>query len=322
MNHSTLRTPALLLSAACVWAAGALAAEKPAPAVNLDELLRHPGDYSQICDARSSSFPAPIPAFRSIMHGEAGFSTSKLAVIKKNRAKLLPAIAAKLESVDLLRKPQPQPPDPSIPKDQQDVDPIGVDPASFNTLLLAMIEELDAVEVLPQLMTLEEKFHTLLVAAEKDPKAPLPQTDGSEGVGIHAGNLLKEGEEYDKLTPEREAEVERKGNVFRAQAVHRDILAIFVRLMRKPGYQPMMDSSLEKTYGKLLKAKWSGDEQLSKYKSGDDIPAEEKDSIKFDPIHKVAYMTWDPVELPYSEETRKQILELTRSFVASKKKKA
>jgi hypothetical protein len=310
-----------MISFLALAAAGFAAPERPALPAGLDELLRHPGDYSQICDARASSFPAPIPGFRSIMHGEAGFSKAKLEFIKKNRAKLMPAIAAKLESVDLLRKPQPQPADPSVPKNEIDVEPIGVDPASFNTLLLAMIEELDAAEVLPQLMALEEKFHALLTAAEKDPKAPLPQTDGSEGVGVHPANLLKEGEDYDKLTPEREAEVERQSRVFSAQAVHRDILAIFVRLMRKQGYQPMMDSTLERTYGKLLKAKWSADEMLAKYKSAGDIPADEKENVKFDPIHKVAYMIWDPVEIPYSEEMRKQILELTKSFVTSKKEK-
>ncbi len=305
--------------AVCLFAGPLAAAEKDAMASKLDDLLRWPGDYSQICDAVSSSFPAPIPGFRSIMHGEAGFSKTKLAFIKKNRAALLPAVAAKLESLDLTREPQPQKPDPTVKKDEVDIDPIGVDPASFNTLLLSIIEETDAAEVLPQLLKLEVKYHALLVAAEKDPKAPLPHTDG-DGAGIGPGNLLKDGEDYDKLTPEREAEIERTRELFSAQAVHRDILAVCVRLMRKTGYDPMMKSNLEKAYGKLLKTKWSADEQLSKYKSATDIPVEEREEIKFDPVHKVAYMTWQPVDIPYSEETRKEILELTQSFIASRKK--
>lgn len=267
-----------------------------------------------------SSFPAPIPGFRSILHGEAGFSQKNLAFIKQNRAALLPVIAAKLESIDLLKKPKPQPPDKSIPKDQIDADPVGVDPSCYSTLLLTIIEELDATPVFPQLLALEEKFQTLLSAAEKDPKAPLPKVDGSEGAGIGAGNLLKEGEEWDKLSKEREAEVTRLTALFRAQAAHRDMLAVFVRVMRKKGYEPMLASDLEKTYGRLLKAKWKDNEDMAKYKSAADIPPEEKDNIKFDPIHMVAYMTWDPVEIPYSAEIRRAILDLTKGFVASLKK--
>ena len=99
------------------------------------------------------------------------------------------------------------------------------------------------------------------------------------------------------------------------------MLAICVRLMRKQGYEPMLASNLEKTYGKALKGKWSGDEELSKYKKADDIPADERDAIKFDPVHKVAYMAWNPVELPYSEDMRTEILTLTKAFAASQKKK-
>jgi hypothetical protein len=291
-----------------------------AEAPSLDELLRFPGSYSQICDARQAPFPAPIPGFRTIMHGEAGFSDKKLALIKQHRATLIPAIAARLESIDLTRQPTAQPKDPSIPKDEIDVDPIGADPAVFSTLLVAMIEHLDAVEVFPQLMALEEKFHTILTAAEKDPKAALPQFDGTEGAGMGISNLLKDGEEYDTLTPERKAETERQTAIFQAQAMHRDILALFVRSMRKAGYGPMLASPLEKTYGSLLKKKWADHEDFSKYKSAADIPEDSRDSVKFDPIHKVAYLNWDPVEIPYSEETRKAILDLTTGFAASVKK--
>ena len=54
----------LTLSASLFFAGSAFAApEKPALADKLDKLLRFPGDYSQVCDAMESSFPAPIPAF-------------------------------------------------------------------------------------------------------------------------------------------------------------------------------------------------------------------------------------------------------------------
>ena len=321
MKSRSLRTLLLTFSAACLFAGSALAAsEKPELADKLDNLLRFPGDYSQVCDATDSKFPAPIPAFHSIMHGEAYFSEKNMAFMKKNRAKLMPALAAKLESIDLLRKPKPQPNDPSIPKDEQDVEPKGVDPESFNTLLLTIIEELDAAEVLPQLLTLEDKYNTLLQAYEKDPKAPMPQADGSEGAGVGPANLLKEGEEWDKLSKEREAEVEQQRQVFRVQAVHRDMLAVCVHIMRKVGYKDMLASSLEKTYGKALKETYGSDEVLSKYKSAADIPKDEREFTKFDPIHKLAYRVGGSVQIPYTPEIRKEILDLTKSFIASKKK--
>ncbi|MDB6069826.1 MAG: hypothetical protein JWL81_997 [Verrucomicrobiales bacterium] len=291
----------------------------PNPAL-LDKLLRYPGNYSQICDARSSPFPAPIPGFRTLMHGEAGFSEKNILTAKKNRAALLPAIAAKLEKLDPSQKPVPQPPDPSIPKDQIDVEPVGADPAVFSTLLLSLIEELNATEVFPQLLAFEEKYHTSLTVAEKDSKLPLPQADGADGAGVGVANLLKENEDYEKLSPERAAEIERTTAVFQAQAIQRDILAVFVRAMRKDGFEPMMQSELEKTYGRLLKEKWGAHEDFSKYKSAADIPEDSRDSVKFDPIHKVAYLMWDPVEIPYTEETRQTILTLTQQFLASSKK--
>jgi hypothetical protein len=82
----------------------------------------------------------------------------------------------------------------------------------------------------------------------------------------------------------------------------------------------MLSSDLEKTYGRLLKAKWSKNEDFNKYQSTTDIPEADRDSIKFDPIHKVAYLAWDPVEIPYSEATRSAILDLTKGYLASLKK--
>jgi len=316
MNPMTcLRSLILLLA----LSAPGLAA--PAPeAPSLDALLRHPGNYSQNCDARLSSYPAPIPGFKTILHGEASFSEKNSDLIKKHRAALIPAIAAKLEAIDLKQKPTEQSPDPAIPKEEQDVAPVGADPAVFSTLLLTLIEQLDATEVFPQLLAFEEKHHAMLLAAEQDAAAPLPQADGVEGAGVGAGNLLKEDEEYGKLTPERQAGVDRKTAVFHAQTLHRDILAVFVRAMRKQGYGPMLSSDLEKTYGRLLKAKWSKNEDFNKYQSTTDIPEADRDSIKFDPIHKVAYLAWDPVEIPYSEATRSAILDLTKGYLASLKK--
>lgn len=291
----------------------------PPPAVSLDQLLRFPGSYSQVCDARVSAFPAPLPGFRTILHGEAGFSDKSLAVIKQQRASLIPAIASRLESLNPSVKPQPQPRDPAIPTEEVEVEPVGTDPAVFSTLLLTMIGDLDAVEVFPQLLAFEEKYYAALLAAEKDPAAPLPQFDGADGAGVAPEGLLKENEEYDTLTPDRKAAVERTTQLFRAQALHRDILTTLVRAMRKQGFTPMLESGLEKKYGRLLREKWATHEEFSKYRTATDIPEDYRESVKFDPLHKVAYSIWDPVDIPWTETTRVEVLELTRAFLKSRK---
>jgi hypothetical protein len=288
-------------------------------APSLDEMLRHPGDYSQVCDIRTSSFPAPIPGFCTILHGEANFSQENIALIKKHRTELLPQISAKLAAIDLTKKTQPQEPEKLKNKnpDECDATPVGVDPAVLSNLLVNLIEELDAYEVFPQLLAVENRFHEMLTAAEKNPKASLPQTDGVEGAGIGAMNLYGEDEDYEKMTEARKAEVERTRSIFYAQNLHRDILAVMVKSMRKHGYEPMLTSELEKTYGTLRKAQSAKNESLSKFKTANDIPEAEREDIKFDPIHQVAYYQWDAVNIPYTEEIRQNIVTLTKSYVTN-----
>ncbi|MBP7949041.1 MAG: hypothetical protein KA004_05250 [Verrucomicrobiales bacterium] len=309
--------PAVLAAVSMILPA-ALRATPPGMAEKLDAILRHPGQYSQICDATGYPMPAPIPGFRSVLHGEASLSEANLKFLAANRAEVLKAVAAKLRGIDLLRQAKEQALDPSIPPaklDEVDATPRGVDPDCYSDILLEVIESLDGAVVFPELMELEEKFHALLVKAEQDPAAPLPVVDGTDGAGIYASNLPENEMDQEKLTAEQMAALARKRSVFRAQMAHRDILAVFVRVMRKNGFEPMLSSDLEKTYGKLLRDKWSNHEEFSKFKRAGDIPEDLRENVKFDPIHKVAYLTWDPVQIPFSEQTRTRILELTKQFV-------
>jgi hypothetical protein len=293
----------------------------------LDKILRHPGEYSQICDAMPWPKGAPIPAFRSIMHGEAGISEKNMALLKKNRDAVVRALKARLKAIDPVKPAKEQQPDPSIPKDQWDVTPVGVDPAVFSDLMLLIVEELSAVEVFPELVAFEEKYLAALAKAEADTKAPLPTADGADGAGVHEQMseeelAAQEKEDPDKeRTPEVEAAQERKWKLFSAKMAHRDILATLVRVMRKVGYDPMLQSSIEKEYGRMLKEKWAKDETYSKYTSRESIPEEERESIKWDPIHKVAYPVWTPLEFPYSPEVRTQIVDLAKKCGAEKAKK-
>jgi hypothetical protein len=293
----------------------------------LDKILRHPGDYSQICDAMPWPKSAPIPAFRSIMHGEAGISEKNMALLKKNRDACVKALRAKLKGLDPVKPAKEQQPDASIPKDQWDVTPVGVDPGVFSDLMLVIVEELNAVEAFPELLAFEEKYLAALATAEADTKAPLPTADGADGAGVHEQMseeelAAQEKEDPDReRTPEEEAARERRWKLFGAKMAHRDLLATLVRVMRKTGYDPMLQSGIEKQYGKLLKEKWAGDETYSKYTSRESIPEDERESIKWDPVHKVAYPVWTPLEFPYSPEVRMQIVDLAKRCAADKTKK-
>ncbi|HWB03372.1 MAG TPA: hypothetical protein VG796_10130 [Verrucomicrobiales bacterium] len=292
--------------------------EKPTLPEQFDKILRFPGDYRQNCNFATSSYPAPLPAFRSIMQSDAGISEANIKFLRENRAGVIPILTKKLETADLLRKPVPQPRDPSGKQDPEGPDPIGVDPDSFNTHLLTIIEELDAVEVIPQLLAIEEKYVPMLHAFEKDPAAPVPQVDGADRAKVVAENLSVYDKETESLRKEPEAELERKRAIFRAQAVQRDLLATCVLLMRNAGYAPLRSSRLEKLYGEILQTHFGKDKTLSKYKSPDDIPDYSRSYIKFDPVHKLAWRENIDLGIPYTPELRKEIIDLTKSFVASR----
>jgi hypothetical protein len=295
--------------------------ENPTLREQFDKILRFPGDYRQNCDSVISFYPAPLPAFRSIMQPYAAISEANIEYLKKNRSGVIPILVSKLEAADLLRKPVPQPRDSTVTHpDPEGPEPIGVDPDSFNTPLLKIVEELDAVEVIPQLLVIEEKYLPMMQAFEKDASAPVPQVDGANQAKVFARNLRAYDEEIKSLRKEPKAELDRQRAIFRVQAVQRDVLAVFVRLMRNANYQPLLNSHLEALYGRVLKARFGKDEELSKFKGLNDIPDYDRHYIKFHPVHKVAWREDSDLGIPYSPDLRKEILDLTKSFIASKKK--
>jgi hypothetical protein len=299
-----------------------------APQELLDAAIRHPGLYSQMCDVQIMPSPAPLSAFRQVAVGEAFLSEATLEALKKQRKPVLELISQRLEKVDLFAKPQPQGLDPKIKKDEEgnfesDGEPRGYDPATYSILTLRIIQDLDGVEAMPALLSFETRFHAALLKLEKDPTAPIPTVDGLDGANVAMEGLFnnEKGEpvDYDKLTEAQQRVFERRGKVFRATAAQRDMLAVMVKLMRKEGFEPMLNSPLEAEYGKLLKEQNQEDDELKKYRKTEDIPKDEQDNIKYDAVHGTAYYVWQPVQLPYTEEKRSMIRQLAGDFVKSKK---
>jgi hypothetical protein len=290
----------------------------------LDAAIRFPGSYSQTCDVNLSKAPAPIVAFRLSLHGEAYLSEKTLDTLESNRAEVLGAVKKKLQAIDLLGKPTEQKLDPNIKEDEADSEPRGYDPAVYSILLLDVISQLNGVEVFADLLAFEEKFHTALLKAEKDPTVAPPTVDGLDSANLAMEGLFEDAKgqplDFDKLTETQRRVFERRDRVFKTQAAHRDILSVLVRGMRREGFEPMLQSPLEKEYGKLLVEHWGEDEELKKYKKTEDIPEDERENIKYDPIHKVAYQVWSGVTIPYTEEKRSMIRQLAEAFVKSKDK--
>ncbi len=310
------------------WAVGALSASFGQSATELlDKAIRHPGIYGQVCDLRMLPSPAPIPGFRLILQGEAMLSEVTLEALKAQKAELAPIIIQRLSALELFTKPQNQPLDPAIKKDEEgnyesDSDPRGYDPKVYNLLLLRIIQDLEMVEAIPALLAFEERFYAAVKRAEKDKTAPLPTVHGAEAAAVAMEGLYNDETgkpvEYDTLTDAQKEEFVRKGLVFNLVVAQRDILAVIVRFMRKEGYQPLLNSPFEAEYGRLLRERWGQHRQLKNYKKPEDIPEEEQEDVKFDPIHGLAYEVWDPVKVPYTEEKRAFIRELAAKFVESR----
>jgi hypothetical protein len=290
----------------------------------LDKAIRHPGIYSQICDLQLIPAPAPLPAFRQVLNGEAVFSPATLEVLSKNRVPVLAAVSQKLKSLDLFAKPKEQPLDPSIKKDEDgnyesDSAPRGYDPGTYNTLLLRVIQELDGAEALPALLEFEQRYNAVITKVEKDPTAQPPTVDGAEGAGVALDGLFNDEKgdaiDYEKLTEPQRKVYELRGKVFSLIMAQRDMLAVMVHIMRKAGFEPFLNCPLEAEYGKLLKEKAAEHETLRAFKAADDIPEADRDAIKYDPVHKVAYFAWDPVMMKFSEEKRSLIRQLTEEFI-------
>lgn len=306
-----MRLPWLALAFGFI--AETLPAKEPSAGDLIDRMIAQPGDYNQLCmDSPVKSPPVRIdlPLYGLIALRSIRLSDENLEVLRRRRPEVVPALVQRLAGTDLSR---PAPPVPKFkfkkPKKGEEemvpagdiIEQSGLSPYQLSGVLYSMIIGLDAVETLPELLRLEAQLDTLIVAAENNAKAPLPQAEPDGCVVAPFGKL--------QLS-------KREEKIYRSQVTQRELLSVMMQLLRRQQFKPLIESSYEQRYGALLKAR-AAKEDLRDIKT----PEEAKNSksypgLAFDPIHQVPVGYLDEeATTAFSRAARKEIRGLVTKFL-------
>ena len=330
-DHSSMKPLFRALPLALI-AAHLCSAAQPAhltPAALLDEAIQRPGDFSQTCDAPDPvPYKAPpLPLYGLGVPQPFSLSDRMKAELKKNRDAIVKEIGVRLEKLDWTNPP----PAPKLPKkalfptkreDQGDMDPNSPseqNPRTLGPVMLSLIVELNAKELLPQLLKLEEQLNTLNEAALQDPdKAPVAKVDaGGFAMWQGADQDFKDVEDWDKAPPK----LKRKKQIFEGLVFDREILGVMLELVNQAGFEPLKKSEFAELRAKELKAKAETDEMLRAIKSADDLNQPDKKDlgIGFDKELGIPYWHWQHILAPYTSERRAAARKIIEDFVATQK---
>jgi len=322
-----LRTLPLALIAAQICSAASAAT--PTPSALLDEAIQRPGDFSQTCDAPEPvPYKAPpLPLYGLGVPQPFQLSDAMRAELKNNRDAVVKEIGARLDKLDWLNPP----PAPKVPKkalfptkkeEQGDMDPntpSAQNPRTLSPVMLSIIVELNAKELLPQLLKLEEQLNTLNEAGLKNPaKAPLAKVDaGGFAMWQGADEDYKDVEDWDKAPPK----LKRKRQLFEALVFDRELLGVMLDLVNQSHFAPLKSTQLAELRAKEIKSKAQTDEMLRAVKTPEDLKKPDlKDvGIDFDAELGVPYWRWQHVLVPYTEERRAEARKVIEDFVAANK---
>ncbi|MGC4013563.1 MAG: hypothetical protein QM755_03440 [Luteolibacter sp.] len=262
----------------------------------LDKLISAPGAYSQVCNP--SSAPQDLPFRAYSLNGPRGawFSKANLAAIKDNGPALVQAIRPRLAAIDLSRQAV-SPPIDQTPETSLGGDGFGCDPQTLNPLLLQLIKNLDAIETLPELLSLEDKLTQGIEKAKEDANAPVPVVSGWSVLNLRPQRIGSAGSNISDL----------HDSLFQARVAQRDLLMLMAQLMRNRAYAPYLTSRLEAAYAKGIRAQVAKN-GLTSYKPGEPLPKKlEGVEIDIDPIVKVPKFRYNTVTVSYSREARDEI---------------
>ena len=152
-----------------------------------------------------------------------------------------------------------------------------------NGPLYEIVLGLDAVETLPALLHLEEQIAGQL---PKDAAAP-------------AGG---------SLSP-------RDLQLWSAKVAQRDVLSVMLQLLRGQRFQPLLDSSFEKTYAEAIKAAASH-KDFRDLKTPADAKARNMNWVRFDPIYRLPVGNLGkPLEVPFTPEVRAEVRGFAEQFL-------
>ncbi|RBP45071.1 hypothetical protein DES53_10367 [Roseimicrobium gellanilyticum] len=292
----------------------------------VDEAIQRPGDGAQICDAPPPvpySRP-PIPAYGLSISQSTFLSEPMTKLLRARRDEVVQELGRRLVKLDLLNPPKAPAKlkKPLLPALYPPAKPDEVDfetetdqnPRTLGGVMLSMVLELDAVELLPHLLRLEEQLQQLNVAADRDEKAPIPVIDaGGSTMWEGAGEDFKDVEDWSKLPPK----LKRKQQLFDSMVFDREMLGVMVELLHRKGYASLSTSTLGRIRTLILQHR-KLDEDLQKVRSAADIPEDRKRSMAFDKDAGVPYWRWRIVRVPYTEELRKETRDLVQAYLEKK----
>jgi hypothetical protein len=266
----------------------------------LDEVIRTPGQWSQMCASPPPlPFDVPLPLYALATPRYFSLSQANAARLLKRRDDVVPEIVARLSKFDFSMV-KPGPASFSTLEFRQD-------PNHLSGLMLQIILELKAVETLPQLLRLEANLNQRLEAALTNPSG-LPSLDLNSPVTWQSdsGARFTDGSEEQR-------------RVFAGRVLQRETLSVIAALLRQERFQPLLQSEYERNYALNLKRE-AGGEELRKIKTPSDIPREATRWIAFDPVYQLPVRrTWLAATMPYSSETRQQIRGFSEDFLKERR---
>lgn len=265
----------------------------------VDRIIKKPGEFDQMCDAPLPIDPkVPMPVYTLVADRDVHLSKENLELLRSRRADVVPVLKKRLAAFDFTKPPKAVSAKRVFKEDEVEVS--GINPRQLSGLLYEMIIGLNAVEVLPDLLRIEEQLRSLLEKADENKKVEVPKVDFD-------GMLTP-------LPPEK-ALSKRDQAMNRGRIVQRELLSVMAQLLRSQKFQPILDSDLEKEYAKAIKAR-AQEEDLKDIKTPADAKAKGDDSVEFDPVYgiPVGFLN-HPLNIPFSADVRNAIRGYAEQFI-------
>ncbi len=297
--------------------------EKPVSAARLlDEIIQRPGGYAQMCDAppHVPFYAPPIPAYGLSVSQSLYPSDEMNKLLRERRDEVVKEIAARLEKLDWLHQPPTPAPSekPLLIKAGQGnavldpTKPSGQNPLSLDSIMLTIILDLDAVELLPHLLRLEDELHKIAVTALNDDHAPLPVIEiGGSAIWQGIDKDYEKVENWDKLPPK----LKRKRQLFDALVFDRELIGVMLELIARKKFAPMKDSTLGRVRALVLREMVGHRSFLKNIKRPEDIPELDREFVLFDREIGIPYWRDAKVPVPYTEGLREESLQLVKCFL-------
>ncbi len=300
---------------------------KPVSAARLlDEIIQRPGGYAQMCDAPAPApFHAPpIPAY-GLSVPQCLFPSAEMKkLLHESRDDVVKELAGRLEKLDWIHPPPAPPPSEKplfIKSNARQIEfdptkPSGQNPRSLDSIMLTIILDLDAVELLPHVLRLEDELHKITVAALSDDHAPLPVIEiGGCVIWMGAERDYANVENWDKAPPE----LKRKRQLFDALVFDRELIGVMLDLLARKNFAPLKDSTLGRVRALGLREMVDHKSFLENIKRPEDIPESDRQFVLFDRELGIPYWRYAQVPVTYSESLRDESRQLVKCFLDGSK---